>query len=356
MNSLGTQYVAEFINCNTDKLSNQHFLEQSVKQALELADLHVVKFFSHAFEPDGITLIAIISESHFAMHTYPESNLVSLDLYTCTNGEKHAKFIDELKQFLKPENIRQAELNRGNPIDFKNANWITSYTEHGFETRYYIKELFCRHKSDFQLIEIINNDNFGKMLFLDKDLQIAESDSEIFNNAMIAPITKHAGLPEKVLILGGGDGGIVNSLVKLNAREITVVDIDADVIHLSKKHLPQICGNAFESEKVKVIHEDVFEFFKNGEKYDAVVYDLTMYPEKFTSTNRKNYLTQLFKKVSDSLSQNGQISIHIGSAHDKASIELFESIMLQLKLQVELKAIFLPSFCEERMFAYAVNL
>lgn len=71
-------------NLNDDSLQ----LENAFDNFVGLLNLHVVKKITHKFEPIGITFVYVLSESHLAIHTWPEYKLLHLDLVTCTHLEK----------------------------------------------------------------------------------------------------------------------------------------------------------------------------------------------------------------------------------------------------------------------------
>lgn len=78
-------------------------------KCLEKAGMHIVKFTRHDFQPQGSSLIWVLSESHFTIHTYPEHNYLSIDCYTCKGGGNPQKAILE---FLNQCNIKTAEIHK----------------------------------------------------------------------------------------------------------------------------------------------------------------------------------------------------------------------------------------------------
>lgn len=113
MKAEGKQLIAEFHGCSGEAIQRADAIEQALGEALNYAGLTFVKTVAHQFTPQGATVIAIISESHVSIHTFPEAGHVSIDIYTCTGGEKHQRLIDYLAKQFKPEKIEQLEVNRG---------------------------------------------------------------------------------------------------------------------------------------------------------------------------------------------------------------------------------------------------
>ncbi len=100
-------------------------------------------------------------------------------------------------------------------------------------------------RSCYQQIDIINNDNFGRIRFLNKDTQISEYDAHIDDDCMVSPIAKTKGKRNKVAILGCGDGGILWEMLKYKPKHAFLVDIDSDVVTAPEKYLKKMCGSAF---------------------------------------------------------------------------------------------------------------
>ncbi|MCX8057329.1 MAG: adenosylmethionine decarboxylase [Ignavibacteria bacterium] len=352
MNPLGTQHIAEFIECKKTFLNDPEKLEQIIRNAIEYSGLHFEKIITHKFNPIGVTLLAIISESHIGLHTYPEAGHLSLDVFTCSHPSKQLKLIDYLQKVLKPKSIKIAEITRGNPIEFKQDDWLTSRTEYGFEVRYHVKKVLYSDKSQYQFIDVIENEHFGKMLFLDKDLQISEADADAYSYAMINPVLKRKKKLKNVLILGGGDGGLLNYVLKYNPERVTLVEIDESVIDVSKKYLKKICGNAFSDKRVNLIIQDALQFLKSTrEKFDVILYDLTMHPESFIKVEREKFLDEVFSDIYRILNRGGIATFQVSSEYDKVTLRLIQRLFRKHFKNVNYSLIFLRSYCERWVFA-----
>lgn len=148
------------------------------------------------------------------------------------------------------------------------------------------KKLFLK-KSNFQKIEVYET-NFGKSLFLDDIEQFSELDEIEYHDIMTRiPILTH-GNPKKILIIGGGDGGIARECIKYKSVEqVDLCEIDEEVIFTCKKYFPQMTCS-FESPIVNLIVADAKFLVKTTEeKYDIILVD---------STDPINQAEPLFKK------------------------------------------------------------
>ena len=242
---------------------------------------------------------------------------------------------------------------RGNPLEILEKDWITSFSSNGYETRYHVKERLYSGRSKFQQIDIIDNDTFGRMLFLDRDLQIAEKDAWLYNASLVSPLIDNNISLERVAILGGGDGGVLSEILKHNPGSVVLVDIDETVIEVSKTHLRSICGDAFDRDNVRVLIEDANEFLKRKHEFDAVIYDLTMYPEALTSSDRRDFIESMFDGIAGCLVPGGMVTMQCCSEFDRTTRDLLTDILFERFDDLRFEKSLIPSFCENWVFASA---
>ena len=153
-----------------------------------------------------------------------------------------------------------------------------------------------KEKSEFQDIEILKHDHFGTLLVLDGYIQACQADEFIYHEmAVHVPLLGYVHDKASVLIVGGGDGGILREvLVHDFVDTVTMVEIDHRVFELSNKFLG-IQGN-YDDSRVSLRIEDAAAFVKGaisaGKKFDLIVLDLTepvgpsanLFTEKFISS------------------------------------------------------------------------
>jgi len=76
-------FLLELYKCDYEKLNDESFLRCILNRAAKLAKATVLNMVSNKFEPQGVTAIALLSESHISIHTWPESNYSAVDIFTC---------------------------------------------------------------------------------------------------------------------------------------------------------------------------------------------------------------------------------------------------------------------------------
>ena len=75
--------LLELYRCDSEKLNDESFLRSILNRAAKLANATVLNLISNKFEPQGVTAIALLAESHISIHTWPESNYSAVDIFTC---------------------------------------------------------------------------------------------------------------------------------------------------------------------------------------------------------------------------------------------------------------------------------
>ncbi len=140
-----------------------------------------------------------------------------------------------------------------------------------------IDEIILKKKTKYQEILIFKNKKIGKILAIDNIIQTTSFDEFIYHEMIcFIPIFSHKN-PKNILIIGGGDGGCLKEILKINyINSITLVELDKKIIKYSKKYLYEIHKNSFYNKKIKILIDDGFIFLKkNTQKYDIIIIDST---------------------------------------------------------------------------------
>ncbi len=160
---------------------------------------------------------------------------------------------------------------------FSAEGWYRETLYQDWVQSFRVKEVLYEEQTSEQHLIIFQNDLFGKVLALDGVIQLTEKDEFIYQEMLAhVPLLAH-GNARNVLVIGGGDGGIIREVLRHNTVEkVTLVEIDEAVITFSKKYLPAISNGAFEDPRVRVIIEDGCKFVKNcQETFDVIICDST---------------------------------------------------------------------------------
>ena len=136
-------------------------------------------------------------------------------------------------------------------------------------------KLIYKKKTPYQDLRIYDTPRFGKTLILDGAIQTTERDEFIYHEMLThPPLLAHPG-PEKVLVIGAGDGGVLREVLKHGIKKVYLVEIDSEVIRVSKRYLPSLSNGAFGKDKrVKIIIDDGAKFIQDTkERFDIVIVD-----------------------------------------------------------------------------------
>jgi spermidine synthase len=124
-----------------------------------------------------------------------------------------------------------------------------------------IREVLFEHKTAHQHLLIFNSESFGRVLALDGVVQTTERDEFIYHETLAhVPLFSHPA-PREVLIIGGGDGGLLREVLKHDSvTRVVQVEIDRAVIDLCSKYLPNHSQGAYQHPKAEIVIGDGIEF------------------------------------------------------------------------------------------------
>ncbi|GGC86347.1 polyamine aminopropyltransferase [Thalassobacillus devorans] len=156
------------------------------------------------------------------------------------------------------------------------STWFTEKQTENFGITAKIKRSLHTEKTDFQQLDMLETEEWGNMLVLDDMVMTTQKDEFVYHE-MVAhvPLFTHP-KPENVLVVGGGDGGVIREVLKHpEVEKATLVEIDGKVIEYSKAYLPEIAGQ-LEDPRVEVKVADGFMHIAESEnEYDVIMVDST---------------------------------------------------------------------------------
>ena len=154
--------------------------------------------------------------------------------------------------------------------------WFTEKQTKSFGITAKINKTLHTEQTDFQKLDMVETEEFGNMLLLDGMVMTTQKDEFVYHE-MVAhvPLFTHPN-PENVLVVGGGDGGVIREVLKHpSVKKATLVDIDGKVIEYSKIYLPEIAGK-LDDPRVDVQVGDGFMHIAESEnEYDVIMVDST---------------------------------------------------------------------------------
>ncbi|NLA75739.1 MAG: polyamine aminopropyltransferase [Deltaproteobacteria bacterium] len=194
----------------------------------------------------------------------------------------------------------------------REQEWVAEKWE-DVETHYRIKSTLYEGNSEYQHMKVVDSCLYGRMFLLDGIVQTTEKDEFIYHEMMShIPLLSHPA-PESVLIIGGGDGGILREVLRYRSvKQAAIVEIDSHVINICKEYLPMINNGAFKDKRAEVVIADGARFVKETTaKYDVVIVDSSDPVGPATVLFSREFYSDIHNILSDS----GIMVCQTGSLH-----------------------------------------
>jgi spermidine synthase len=147
----------------------------------------------------------------------------------------------------------------------------------GYGQRFRMEKMLHEVRTEHQHLVIFQNPRMGRVMALDGVIQTTEADEFIYHEMLThVPILAH-GRAKRVLIIGGGDGGMLREVAKhATVEHITMVEIDGTVVEMCKEYLPNHSKGAFDDSRLNLVIDDGMRFVANTEeKFDVIISDST---------------------------------------------------------------------------------
>ena len=345
MSKVGEHITLDIIG--TTKEYEPKFFEKLVYRIAKKAKVTVLEISKYNFEPQGFTLVALLAESHISFHTFPEKNMISFDFFTCGKISPTVA-LDILKKEIEHKRIVKKEFNRDTISYYDDI-----YSSPGLKKFYLVKNILEDFTSKVgQHIEILDLEQFGKSLFIDNELQVAESDEHLYSSTFVNSGLKLNPAKDKSAIIGGGDGGVARECISKGFNLIDWYELAREVVYVCEKHISKIGEKATSKNSVQCVWGDAFESIKKVEddKYDKIFVDL----------NDDQYCIDLAAKNINSLKRilkpNGTLTAQVGSQDKKPKqVENWLNLFEKSFGNTSLDRIYIPSFDCSWNFASSLN-
>jgi len=156
------------------------------------------------------------------------------------------------------------------------GQWFSETLYDDFRQSLLVEKVLFEGRSSFQEVLIFYNPRFGRVLTLDGVIQTTENDEFCYHEMMVhVPLICH-GNPNKVLIIGGGDGGILREVLKHPNTQPTMVELDQSIVEICSRFLPSLSDGAFDNKRADIQFMDGVKFVKEAsEQFDIIIVDST---------------------------------------------------------------------------------
>ncbi|WP_194815604.1 adenosylmethionine decarboxylase [Nocardia sp. XZ_19_385] len=312
----GWHVLAEFGGVDTALCDDLERLESALTESLIAAGVTICEVVRKQFDPQGVTVLALLSESHASIHTYPESGDIFVDVFTCGSiGAGATKAVELLRDKLEPKDVRMQVIQRGH-----GAEKIREPVGEGLTRIWDLNEVIVDTHTPYQHMVIAKTDQ-GVSLFSDEDRQSTEFSQLTYHEAMLVPGYVLAEKLEKVLIIGSGEGVASQLSSAAGASLVDHVDIDQLEVELCAKHLPygytetDLAAAVAHEGPIKMHYADGWDFLANAEaagtQYDMIVIDL---PDERVEDAQHNrlYEDEFLKRCKSLLADGGVLAAQAG--------------------------------------------
>ena len=157
------------------------------------------------------------------------------------------------------------------------TEWMQEKLHASYAQALRVDRLLYDSATEHQRLRLFENTRFGRVLTLDDVVQTTEGDNFVYHEMMAhVPLFAH-GAARRVLIVGGGDGGLAREVLKHPGVEhVTMVEIDASVVAFSKEYLPSLSAGAFDDARLELVIADGAAFMAaEGPRFDTILVDST---------------------------------------------------------------------------------
>ena len=345
MVKVGDHITLDFLGVK--KEYSAQFYEDIIHKIAKAAKVGIVNISKYEFTPQGLTMIALLKESHMSFHTFPENGIISFDFFTCGQVNPNVS-LEILKKEIQHISVVKKEFPRDTIHHYPDI-----YSSEGLKKSYVVEEFIKSFKSkQGQFIEIVKLREFGNALFIDNELQVAERDEALYSSTFVNSSLKISTSNSSAAIIGGGDGGVARECIKNGFNYVDWFELDQEVVEACQKYLPEVFKNINKSNNVNCIWGDAFQNITSceNEKYDHLFIDLNDDPYCI------NLAEKNMKEIKRIVKKNGVITAQVGSQNKKPKqVEAWMNTLKEHFGNTKISEIFIPSFDCNWNFVSSLN-
>ncbi len=322
----GTHVMADLYGVPFETLNEQSIIAGVLENAIPKGGATLLGIQLKKFDPHGVTALALLSESHVSIHTYPEKGSAFLDVFTCGDCDPDA-IAREIANELGAEVKDLTRVDRGDqasveaPVLMATSENVVEEIAPGIARHWHVEEVVAHARTQYQDV-LIGRTAQGLTLFCEGERQSSELSQLIYHEGQIIPAALMAENIGRVLIIGSSEGVISQIAVDMGAEQVTHVDIDEACVRLCAEFLPygyspEELEKALRGEgPVRVLFEDAYAYVDrcaNGAgKFDIIVMDL---PDEQIEEAQQNrlYQEEFMTKIASLLSPDGAFITQAGS-------------------------------------------
>lgn len=324
---------------------------------LTLVDEKWYPFPPYNGQPGGVTGMLLLAESHLAVHTWPERRAVTLDVYVCNfttdNTPKAEALLREIVAAFQPGRTEIHRLERGSEQRPPAETILEPLNDAGDAVYGYVSdERVLSQRTPFQTIEVLRTPRFGLAMRIDGHYMTSEGEEFFYHEALVHPAAVAHGAPRQVLIIGGGDGGAAEEVLKHRSVErVVLAELDAEVIAVAKAHLQRVHRGVFDDPRLQVrIGDGLAYVAETPDRFDLILLDLTD-PETPAGSL---YTEAFFRSLARIMNPGAAVVLHTGTpVFEPAQVRDIVARLRRVFAQVHPFGLYIPLYGAYWGFAVA---
>jgi len=295
--------------CAPDSLRRGVEFEYKCTEMVRAAGLDVLGTRFHQFDGGGFTGVVLLTESHVAVHTWPDQAGVTLDVYVADavpgNVERAERLFDALAAHFAPQETARCAIERGEHLLMESLNEST-----GFYIR--AQRQLGEWQTRQQRVAVYDTTAFGKVFRVGGSNTISEREEFVYHENLVHPTLTAHNAPRQALIIGGGDGGAAEEVLKHPSLErLTLVEADDAVLRVAKDHFESVHRGVFEHPKLNLVVRDGLSFVHDAkDKYDFIALDV--YDEDAAGPAQALFAIEALQRLRQMLAPGGALVLHLG--------------------------------------------
>jgi len=269
---MGSHLLLDFVNISSLDLDDLTEVDKVLRQCIIDCEATIVSTQVKKFEPQGLSILYLLSESHFSIHTWPEFKACAIDFYHCgdTARKRLGKAQEILCSFFGWENCSGSIL-----IDRGATRQTLLNDYYHSSTLFKGLTLLHREKTEYQDLRVYDSKEMGRVLCLDGMVQIADQLDDNYTVDLSRLIVQKGERYDHLLIIGAGDMVIPTYILKhFDVSKVTVVEIDEKVFQNTKKFFKSAedVEKFVSTGKLEIVFGDGAKYLRT-KKNEGVVFD-----------------------------------------------------------------------------------
>jgi spermidine synthase len=288
----GRHVLAELRGVDAALLADEQAVADALRRALDAGGATVLDVVAHRFEPQGTTVVALLTESHASVHAYPEASAAFVDVFTCGEQADPEHVVDALGRELGATEVPAQVVARGAGLaPGTGGREVDEPLAAGMRRRWRLDEVIWRGRTAWQDMVVARTAQ-GVALFCDGERQSTEESQLVYHEALAVPPMLLADQLRSVLVVGSSEGVVSQLAVAAGVTRVDHVDIDSECVRRCAELLPygytadELAAAEAGDGPVRVHFADGWRFLADaaarGDRWDVVIVDLPDEPVEIT--------------------------------------------------------------------------